>query len=123
MSSHNIHVHNEIRNLRKTFQIFVFLSYRNSFLGTQKVISNGKRGICVGVIRVLLYSISLCKHAYSNIQKISSPKLEKKKSDKISDIFHISAQNILWVLVRTATIHVLSRNKKHNVYPCKPKFY
>ena len=34
------------------------------------------------------------KHAYSNIPKILPPKNEKKKSDKNSDIFYISAQNI-----------------------------
>ena len=32
--------------------------------------------------------------------------------DKNSDIFNISAQNMF-----------LSRNKKNNVYPCKPQFY
>ena len=37
----------------------------------------------------------LRKHAYSNILKLLPPKNEKKKkSDKSSDIFHISAQNI-----------------------------
>ena len=35
----------------------------------------------------------LREHAYSNIWEISSPKTEKF-SDKNSDIFHISAQNI-----------------------------
>ena len=38
-----------------------------------------------------------------------------KFSDKISDIFHISAQNIEDMF--------LSRNKKNNVYVCKPQFY
>ena len=37
--------------------------------------------------------ISLGKHAYSNILKILPPK-NVKKSDKNSDIFYISAQNI-----------------------------
>ena len=36
----------------------------------------------------------LRKHAYSNILKILPSKNEKKKSDKNSYIFHISAQNI-----------------------------
>ena len=36
---------------------------------------------------------SLRKHAYSNIKKISSPKTENFQI-KISDIFHISAQNV-----------------------------
>ena len=52
-----------------------------------------------------------------------------KFSDKHSDIFHIYAQDRLWVLVRTAspgrflrepTVCVLSRHKKINVYACKP---
>ena len=46
--------------------------------------------------------ITLRKHAYSNIQKISPPKTEtfqiiikkKTKKKKKNDIFHISAQNI-----------------------------
>ena len=57
----------------------------------------------------------------------------KKKSDKKSDIFHISAQNIdcgyslepPWEAVLTSTHNLcfLSRNKKNNVYPCKPQLY
>ena len=50
---------------------------------------------------------TLRKHAYSNILKISPPKTENFQI-KNSDIFHISAQ---------------SRNKKNNVYLCKPQFY
>ena len=52
---------------------------------------------------------------------------------KNSDIFHISAQNIdcgysleplrRGGFKRVPTIYVLSRNKKNNVYPCKPQFY
>ena len=44
-----------------------------------------------------LYSLfhkSLRKQAYSNIIKILTPKNWKKKSDKNSDIFHISAKKI-----------------------------
>ena len=41
--------------------------------------------------------------------KILPPKNENFQV-KNSDIFHISAQN-------------MSRNKKNNVYPCKPQFY
>ena len=37
--------------------------------------------------------MSLRKHTYSNIQKISSPKTENFQI-KNSDIFHISAQDI-----------------------------
>ena len=57
---------------------------------------------------------SLQKHAYSNIQKISPPKVKKKKIQiKILIFFHISAKNIdcgyslelpHWVLIRTASV-------------------
>ena len=50
---------------------------------------------------------TLQKHVNSNILKISPPKTESFQI-KILIFFHISAQ---------------SRNKKNNVYPCKPKFY
>ena len=56
-----------------------------------------------------------------------------KFSDKNSDIFHISAQNIdcgysLEPPRRGGSNEYpqsmfLSRNKKNNVYPCKPQFY
>ena len=66
---------------------------------------------------------SLRKHAYSNILKILAPKIENFQI-KNSDIFHISAQNIR----RGGSNEVpqsmfSSRNKKYNVYPCKPQFY
>ena len=40
-----------------------------------------------------MLGFTLRKHAYSNILKISPPKTESFQT-KISDIFHISAQNI-----------------------------
>ena len=58
---------------------------------------------------------------------------EGKFSDKNSDIFHISAQNIdcgyLLEPPRRGGSNEYpqsmfwSRNKKNNVYPCKPQFY
>ena len=59
------------------------------------------------------------------------------KNWKFSDqnlcyISYFCSKHRLWVLVRTAslrrflrvpTIYVLCRNKKNNVYPCKPQFY
>ena len=76
--------------------------------------------------------LSLRKHAYSNILKIFPPKYENFEI-KISDIFHISAQNIdcgysLEPPRRGGSNKYpqsmfLSRNKKNNVYPCKPQFY
>ena len=41
---------------------------------------------------------------------------------KISDIFHISAQNIDCGYSLEPPMF-LNRNKKNNVYPCKPQFY
>ena len=51
-----------------------------------------------------------------------------KFSDKNSDIFHISAQHRLWVLIEavltsTHNLCFLSRNNKKNVYPCKTQLY
>ena len=40
---------------------------------------------------------------------------------KNSGIFHISAQNIDSNVYPQSMF--LSRNKKNNVYPCKPQFY
>ena len=75
---------------------------------------------------------TLRKHAYSNILKILQPKKEIFLI-KNSDIFHISVQNIdcgysLEPPRRGGSNEYpqymfLSRNKKHNVYPCKPQFY
>ena len=78
-------------------------------------------------------NISLRKHAYSIILKISPSKTIKKKSDKKLYFFRVSARNIdcgysLEPPRRGGsydfpTIYVLSRNKKNNVYPCKAQFY
>ena len=75
---------------------------------------------------------TLRKHAYSNIFKISPPKTESFQI-KILIFFHISAQNIdcgysLEPPGRGGSNKYpqsmfLSRNKKNNVYPCKPQFY
>ena len=73
----------------------------------------------------------LIKHAYSNITENFTTK-KWKFSDKNSDIFHISAQNIdcgdLLEPRRGSSngypqSMFLSRSKKNNVYPCKPQFY
>ena len=75
---------------------------------------------------------SLRKHAYSNILKVLPPKNENFQI-KNSDSFHISAQNIacgypLEPPRRSGSNEYpqamfLSKNKKNNVYPCKPQFY
>ena len=75
---------------------------------------------------------TLRKHAYSNILKILPPKNENFQI-KNSDIFHISAQYIDCGYSlepprrgdsnKYPQSMFLSRNKKNNVYPCKPQFY
>ena len=81
----------------------------------------------------LSFFITLRKHSYSNTLKILPPKNDNFSDKKNSDIFHISAQNIdcgysLEPPRRGGTNEYpqsmfLSRNKKNNVYPCKPQFY
>ena len=78
------------------------------------------------------FSYSLRIQTYSNILKILPPKNENFQI-KNSDIFHISAQNIdcgysLEPPRRGGSNEYpqsmfLGRNKKNNVYPCKPQFY
>ena len=75
---------------------------------------------------------TLRKHSYSNILNIL---LQRKENFQIkhSDIFHISAQKIdcMYSLElprrggynENPQFMILSRNKKNNVYPCKPQFY
>ena len=81
---------------------------------------------------VCLHSQTLWKHAYSNILKILQSK-KKKKSDKKNWYFYISAQNIdcgysLEPPRRGGSNEYpqsmfWGKNKKNNVYPCKPQFY
>ena len=78
------------------------------------------------------YFSALWKQTYSYILKILPPKNENFQI-KISDIFHISAQNIdcgyslepPWRggSNKYPQSMLLSRNKKNNVYPSKPQFY
>ena len=81
----------------------------------------------------IYFSISsLREHVYSNILKLLSTKTENFQI-KNSDIFLISAQNIdcgysLEPPRRGDSNEYLqsmflSRNKKNNLYPCKPQFY
>ena len=83
-------------------------------------------------IVLLISHCTLRKHAYSNILKTLPPKNENFQM-KNSDIFPFSAQNIdcgysLKPPRRGGSNEYpqsmfLSRNKKNNVYPCKPQFY
>ena len=75
---------------------------------------------------------TLRKLAYSNILKIL-PTKNKNFQIKFLILFHISAQNIDCVYSLEPPRRggsneypqsvFLSRNKKNNVYPCKPQFY
>ena len=77
-------------------------------------------------------SSPLRKYAYSNILKILQPNKENFQR-KHSDILHIFTQNIecgysLEPPHRGGSNEYpqsmfLSRDKKNNVYPCKPQFY
>ena len=77
-------------------------------------------------------AVALRKHALSNILKILPPK-NGNIQIKNSDILSISAQNIecgypLEPPRRGGSnaypqFMFLCRNKKNNVYPCKPQFY
>ena len=67
------------------------------------------------------FTCALRKHAYSNILKILPPKNENFQI-KILIFFNFCSKHRLWALVRPQSMF-LSRNKKNNVYPCKPQFY
>ena len=81
---------------------------------------------------MLIHHLTLRKHAYSNILRILPPK-NKNFQMKNSGSFHISALNTdFWYLLeppwrgdsnKYPQSMFLSRNKKSNVYPCKPQFY
>ena len=76
---------------------------------------------------------TLRKHAYSKILKILPPKNETFQIKNSKYFFHIFAQNIncgysLETPRRGGSNEypqsiLLIRNKKNNVYPCKPQFY
>ena len=90
---------------------------------------------------ILLSYPRLCGWRVTPIQTIENTPIQIywkftknwKFSDKNSDIFHISAQNIdrgysLGPPRRGGSNEYpqsmfLNRNKKYNVYPCKPQFY
>ena len=81
----------------------------------------------------ILGSFFITKTRLFKYIEILLPKKTENLKIKISDIFHISAQNIdcgytLEPPRRGGSNEFpqsmfLSRNKKNNVYPCKPQFY
>ena len=97
-----------------------------------QTVSMGEKKIGMKCQSHFFFWETLRKHAYSNILKTLQPK-QGNFPIKKSDIFHISAQNIdcgysLEPPRRDDSNEYpqsmfLSRNKKNNVYPCKPQFY
>ena len=83
-------------------------------------------------ISLYVFAFALRKQAYSNILNILTTK-KWKSSDKNSDISHTSGQNIDYGYSLEPPRRggsneypqsmFLGRNKKNNVYPCKPQFY
>ena len=88
----------------------------------------------------VFYKLCITKtRLFKYIENFTTKKKKKKKKKKpesfqlkILIFFIFLLKRILWVLVRITlprrfyrvpTIYVLSRNKKNNVYPCKPQFY
>ena len=94
--------------------------------------SNKHTKLKIAEVLSCLGRTTLRKHAYSNILNISPPKTESFQI-KNSYNFQIYAQNIdcgypLEPPRRGGSNEypqsmVLSRNKRNNVYPCKPQFY
>ena len=75
--------------------------------------------------------LTLRKQAYSNVKKISPPKTENFQIKKLWYFSYFCSKHRLWVLVRTTSASssneyphsmFLNKNKKNNVYPCKPQF-
>ena len=54
---------------------------------------------------------------------ILPPKKKFSNKRKIWYFSYFCSEHRLWVLVRICLAMFLSRNKKNNVYPCKPQFY
>ena len=108
------------------FFFFFFFWVRGGGVG-----GGGGVGLCDHWIH-LRTLFTLRKHSYLNIRKILPPKNENFQIIN-SDIFHNSTQNIdcgysLEPPQRGGSNEYpqsifLSRNKKNNVYPCKPQFY
>ena len=65
-------------------------------------------------------------------ENFTTKKKKKKKEEDIYIYSYFCSKHRLWVLIRTASTSdsneypqsmFFSRNKKNNVYPCKPQFY
>ena len=128
MSRHNIHVH-FLDKIRKLLLIFVFLSYRKIFLGTQNEIESAT------VNESLVFESSSRKHAYIMLTPFNPIYIAKLGLQGYTSIFLFLLKNIdcgyslepprlsaqkhrLWVLaeaVLTSTHNLifLSRHEKY----------
>ena len=101
--------------------------------------------VCLFLKKNVLFQLNIwnLSHIFCTFLFITKTRLFKyieifiSKNWKFSDkklwyFSYFCSKHRLWVLIRTAsarrfervpTIYVLSRNKKNNVYPCKPQFY
>ena len=118
MSTHNRHFYDKLKRMSlKYSEIFIVLSYR------KKISKKLKNEFESAVVT----SHPLRKHAYSNIENFTTKKWNF--SDKKFWYFsYFCSKHRLWVFVSTGSNKYpqsmfLSRNKKNNVYPCKPHVY
>ena len=127
--THSICFHGEIR------KISILLDWKKHLIkGYMGLLLDWKKHLIKGYMGLPVYhnTCSLRKHTYSNILRILPLKNENLQM-KNSDIFLISAQNIDYGYSlelphwggsnEYPQSLFLIRNKKNNVYPCKPQFY
>ena len=70
----------------------------------------------------IVSSVTLRKQAYSNILNILPPKIEKFQIQNIDCGYSLEPPRRGGFNEYPQSMF-LSRNKKNNVYPCKPQFY
>ena len=70
----------------------------------------------------IVSSVTLRKQAYSNILNILPPKIEKFQIQNIDCGYSLGPPR-RGGFNEYPQYMFLSRNKKNNVYPCKPQFY
>ena len=119
-----------LKVLHQNFQNFILLRPIDGLLpaaGTLLLLCLGFPGKEAMLFQICIMKTFLFEYIENSISK------NWKFSNKKSDIFHISAQNIDWGYSLEPPRRggsneypqsmFLSRNKKNNVYPCKPQFY
>ena len=81
------------------------------------------RKTSLGLFCIAKDAISLRKHAYSNILKISPPKTESFRIKIQIFCIFLLKKHRLWVLVSTQNVCFWAEIRKNSVYLCKPQFY